>query len=352
MAWCGIQGHDAVLEQFRRGLQRHRLASSFLFVGPSGIGKRLFAHRLAQGLLCDTRPAERLEPCLSCTACQLIDSGTHPDVEVVARPPGKSFIPVDLFIGDREHRSQEGLCHRLSLRPASGKRRIAIIEDADFLNEEGANCLLKTLEEPPPGSVLILIGTSQQRQLPTIRSRCQVIRFRRLSDEMVRDYLQTSGLSGRDGQLASLLALADGSLELASQYASEELASFRDELFARLAQRDLESQSLAKWIVEFMEGAGADLATRRDRLRHVIRLCLLFLRQRLLQSTTRGPDGSREPPAASAAPLDGLDSDAGDDVARIQRCLDAMWQVDANANLATLIECWIDDLFFPTGSVR
>ena len=104
----------------------------------------------------------------------------------VARPPGKSFIPVDLFIGDREHRSQEGLCHRLSLRPASEKRRIAIIEDADFLNEEGANCLLKTLEEPPPGSVLILIGTSQQRQLPTIRSRCQVIRFRRLSDEIVR----------------------------------------------------------------------------------------------------------------------------------------------------------------------
>ncbi len=343
MAWCGIQGHDGIVEQFRRGLQRGRLASSFLFVGPGGIGKRRVAQRLAQGLLCDTRPETQLEPCLTCDACRQIASGTHPDVEVVARPPGKSFIPLELFVGDREHRSREGLCHRLALRPACGKRRIAIIEDADFLNPEGANCLLKTLEEPPPGSVLILIGTSQQRQLPTIRSRCQIIRFRRLSDEMIRAHLLDSGVTVGEEQIAALLALAEGSLELALEYAGEELAGFREDLAVRLGQPDLDSQAFAKWVSGFVDAAGGEAATRRERLRQVIRLCLLFYRQRLLASAGAASDGSRQPPAAVAGPRDGP-GESWNDVERIQRCLDALWQVDANANLATLIECWVDDL--------
>ena len=76
---------------------------------------------------------------------------------------------------------REGLCHDIALKPFRGGRKIAIIDDADYLNQEGANCLLKTLEEPPEKSVIILIGTSQQRQLPTIRSRCQIVRFAPLS---------------------------------------------------------------------------------------------------------------------------------------------------------------------------
>ena len=72
---------------------------------------------------------------------------------------------------------REGLCHDISLKPYSGRRKVAVIDDADYLNQEGANALLKTLEEPPPKSLLILIGTSEQRQLPTIRSRCRRLRW-------------------------------------------------------------------------------------------------------------------------------------------------------------------------------
>ena len=85
------------------------------------------------------------------------------------------------------------MLHEINLKPALGGRRIAIIDDADYLNDEGANALLKTIEEPPPRSVLILIGASPAKQLPTIRSRCQLIRFRPLPLEVVAELLVSRG---------------------------------------------------------------------------------------------------------------------------------------------------------------
>ena len=101
----------------------------------------------------------------SVRACLQVDALTNPDLQIVSKPRDRNFIPVERFIGDREHRMSEGLCHDISLKPHYGGRKIAIIDDADFLNQEGANCLLKTLEEPPPKSLLILIGTSEQRAI-------------------------------------------------------------------------------------------------------------------------------------------------------------------------------------------
>jgi hypothetical protein len=177
MVWESLYGHDRAIEQFRRAVRRGRLASTFLLVGPDGVGKRTFALKLAQSLLCERTPEAELGGCGVCPACQQVAALTHPDVRLVAKPADRSFIPIELFIGDREHRLREGLCHDIALKPFRGGRKVAIIDDADCLNQEGANCLLKTLEEPPPRSVLMLIGTSEQRQLPTIRSRCQIVRF-------------------------------------------------------------------------------------------------------------------------------------------------------------------------------
>ena len=170
MSWQGILGHDAVAEQFRRALARGRLASSFLFVGPSGIGKRTFALKLAQALLCSRRPEAELAPCGECSSCIQLLAGTHPDLLQVARPKDKSFLPLELLIGDKEHRMRQGLCHDIALKPFMGGRRVAILNDADYLNAEGANSLLKTLEEPPPRSVLILIALAPARPSSCRRS--------------------------------------------------------------------------------------------------------------------------------------------------------------------------------------
>lgn len=189
MAWSEIKGHDEIVERFRRAIARNRLASTFLFVGPTGIGKMMFARELAKALLCEHHRETELLACDACPACQQVAADSHPDLDIVSKPDDKSVIPVDLLIGDADHRRREGLCHNLALKPFRGGRRIAIIDDADCLNQEGANCLLKTLEEPPARSVIILISASEQKQLPTIRSRCQVVRFRPLANDVIATLL-------------------------------------------------------------------------------------------------------------------------------------------------------------------
>ena len=161
-------------------------------------------------MLCHQRPEAALDPCETCPSCTMVLAGTHPDLDVVSKPADKSFLPLDLFLGDREHRRQEGLCHNISLKPFMGGRKIAVIDDADYLNAEGANCLLKTLEEPPPQSVLILIGTSPAKQLPTIRSRCQLVRFQPLAAEMVAEILLSKGLAADAAEARRLAAACRG----------------------------------------------------------------------------------------------------------------------------------------------
>jgi len=343
MAWQGLVGHDVVVERFRRALARGRLASSFLFVGPAGVGKRSLALGLAQTLLCETRPPELLAPCGTCPACLQVLAGTHPDLLQVRKPADKANIPVELFIGDKEHRMQEGLCHDLSLRPSRGKRRIAIVDDADALNVEGANCLLKTLEEPPPRSVLILIGTSPTKQLPTIRSRCQIVRFRPLTPQVVAQQLVAEGAVEGPEQARRLAEVAEGSLERARELNDSAFWEFRGDFLQRLAQRPGDFTALAKSVSAFVDEAGKDAAPRRQRLRLVIGLAVEFYRA-LLAVLTAAPSGdhdvARQAAAAARSWVGGIEA-AG---ACLEACLDANQAVDRNVNQATLLESWLDRL--------
>ncbi len=332
MSWCGLVGHDHLVDRFRRNLANGRMASTFLFCGPPGVGKRRFALRLAQGLLCERRAEEAMDPCLECPSCQQIEAGSHPDVEIVSRPADKSNIPVSLLIGDRDHRSREGLCHRISLKPVRGKRRIAIIDDADYLNEEGANALLKTLEEPPPGAVLILIGTSPQRQLPTIRSRCQMFHFRSLPSDFVESFALTQGWVSSPSEAARLAEMADGSLDQARELADPEIEEFRRELLHRWNDQPRISWEIAKMIETYVDAAGKEAPARRLRLRTVIFLLMHHLRQTLREQVAIVADAEQDQNFREST------------CARLERCLVALDHVDANANLPTLITCWIDDL--------
>ena len=345
MSWQGIHGHDAVVEMFRRGIGRGRLGSTFLFVGPSGIGKRTFAIKLAQALLCETQPTEQLDPCGQCAGCIQVQSLTHPDLEVVGLPKDKKFIPIDTFIGDKQHRNREGLCPRIAMRPMRGRRKIAIIDDADHLNQEGANCLLKTLEEPPPSSVLILIGTSPQRQLPTIRSRCQIIPFRPLTQELVQHILTENQLLEDSG--ASLLEaamLSQGSLSVAMELASEDMIKFREILLQTLGTYDWDSLRLASGITEFVNGAGKDAPSKRLRLRQVIEMTIGFYSQ-LLRGVAGLEIGGDSLLCEHASRLTmSWPSEATRVADCIDRCLAGLGYINANANIATAIDAWVDEL--------
>ena len=344
MTWHGIEGHDNVVEKLRRAVARNRLASSFLFCGPAGVGKRAFALRFAQALLCHSRPAADLDPCNTCPSCAMALAGTHPDIEVVVKPEDKAFLPVELFLGDLQHRGREGLCHWIGLKPFMGGRRIAIIDDADLFNDAGANCLLKTLEEPPPQSVLILLGTSPARQLPTIRSRCQLIRFLPLPEETVARLLVAKGLVTDKAEAARLARFSEGSLQQASDMADADLWRCRRTLLEKLSAEVLDSVGLAQTISTFIEEAGKEAPARRARFRQVVVFAADFYR-RLLHARSNLPlpaDPELRGPVEAAVRR--FRGDALVAAACLERCLDALGQIDRNANQATLIEAWLDDL--------
>lgn len=342
-----VEGHDRIIERFQNSLARGRLGGGYLFVGPAGIGKRAFADWLAQALLCETTPPAALEACGTCPACQQVSAGTHPDYDAVEKPAEKATIPVDLLIGDKQHRMREGLCARIAMTPARGGRKISIIDDADFLSQEAANCLLKTLEEPPARALLILIGTSAQRQLPTIRSRCQVISFRSLTPELAQRLILEQGIADNDVDAARLAAACGGSLAKAAELQSPEIWQFHDELYETLSGCDWQPLALAKAILEFVEAAGKEAPLRRARQTLVMEMAADFYRQ-----VMHAHVGSR---VIDSGPL-GDTTAVADCVARwphtaealaacIDRCLVARQHVLANANQATNVEAWVDDLW-------
>lgn len=350
MAWRGILGHDEVVGQFRLALNRGRLGTSFLFVGPKGIGKFTFAMRLAQALLCREQDSRELDPCGRCESCLLVESRTHPDVMVVSRPPEKADVPLELLIGDKKHRMREGLCHQIGLKPFMGGRKVAVIDDADYLNAEGANCLLKTLEEPPPRSVLILIGTSAAKQLPTIRSRCQIVRFRPLPKDAIARLLVEQGLVSDAEEAGRLAAQSEGSLERAAELAEPGIQPFRENLLAGLAEPLPNGPRLSAAVLAFTEDAGREPALRRRRLAQAVRLAMEFYR-RITRTAAGGAPSSDDPssdgPVANQLVARAISTWATSPTiaaACLDRCLEALAQIDRNVHQTALVECWLDDL--------
>jgi DNA polymerase-3 subunit delta' len=344
MSWQGLIGHDAIAERFRRALASGRLASTFLFVGPAGIGKRSFALKLAQSVLCERASEADLHPCGECPACMQVLAGTHPDVEVVTKPADRAFIPLEALIGDDEHRMREGMCYNIALKPYSGKRKIAILDDADYLNKEGANCLLKTLEEPPPGSLIILISTSEQRQLPTIRSRCQIVRFRPLAANEVAQLLLSQGHVANSEEAERAAALAQGSLQAALRWLEPEFSHFRSAFLDYLSTADAKPADFVKVLGAFVEAGGKEAAAKRARLKEAAGVAEHFYAQ--LVAAMAGKPVAADPELMQAAQRAArwFPADPESAARCLELCLEAVQHVEANANQANIIEWWLDEL--------
>lgn len=341
--WGEIQGHDAIVERFRRALNRQRLASSFLFVGPGGVGKRLFARQLAKAVLCQVRP-DPLDFCDACPDCRQVESDSHADYEVVEKPAGKSSIPLELLIGDRQNRMRSGLCYNISLKPMRGGKKIAVIADADFLKVEGANALLKTLEEPPPQSLLILISESEQRQLPTIRSRCQIIRFQPLAGDVIEHILLNQQLVENADEAKQLAALSGGGIDRALRLLDAEVRDFRGCLLEQLSARDPRSNEFRNSLLGTIDSAGKDASARRDRLREILAFAADFFQQLMRVQSGLPTTGDAALQRAVEQAAANEKSSAETAAFMLARTLVAEEQVFANANLTNVAECWLDDI--------
>ena len=337
MAWQGIEGHDAIAAEFAEAHARGRVAGSFLFIGPAGVGKGTFAKRLAKALTC-AAPRPGLVACDACASCIQADAGTHPDIDVVQKPDDRATIPLEALIGDADHRMREGLCWRLLLKPALAGRRVAIILDADLLAEESANCLLKTLEEPPPAAVIILVGTALERQLPTIRSRCRIVRFRPLSADEIGRVLAAEQAAGRiaSSRLHDCAAGAAGSLERARLLLDDDLMAFRGRMLRALGSWPLHGVDLCRDVVALVEAAGKEAPPRRARLRIVLEFALEFFHAAVRRETT----GKLPADPDLAAAVSAWKGDADRATAGITQTLDAIDGIDRNANLTILVDAW------------
>lgn len=333
MSWEQLRGHEGIVAAFTRAKNRGRMAHAYLFIGPAGIGKRRFAGELAKTMLCEAATATPTawQACGRCSACLLVNAGTHPDLFTLARPEESNEIPIELM---RE------LCRGFALKSARGRGKAAILDDADHLNEESANCFLKTLEEPPPRSIFFLVGTSTERQLPTVISRCQVVTFAPLSTELTVEVLRQQGVT--DEAFARRLAgFAEGSPGLGLTLADPALWEFRRTFLEGLTTPGPDAVNLGKSFLAFVEEAGKESARQRQRASLILHLLLAFLKEALAFSLEDNPAKA----SSEDVPLwRNLVKSAGPEkiMQLMERCLEAEFHLERYLLINLVLEGFVD----------
>jgi len=229
MAFKDIIGQNNAVSMLQGILKRGRLAGAYLFCGESGIGKKTTAMNFAKAVNClnignkpdstqdgflpaahHPSPVTGCDACEVCESCLKINAGTHPDILIIA--PEDRMIR----IGEKgEANTIRFIEESLSFRPFEGKKKIVIVDDADLMNQQAANAFLKTLEEPPPDSLIILVSARPDRLPATIRSRCSRVAFDPLSRAACRDIL-AGKMSAEDAEETARLSLGRPGLALSS----------------------------------------------------------------------------------------------------------------------------------------
>ncbi len=218
MPFSSIVGHDRQVTILKRALANNALAHAYLFSGEPGIGKRMTALALAAAVNCRTGGPDG--GCGECPSCRRVASGSHPDVHAVV--PDGDEIKIDQIRQVQED---------LALKPFEGSKKILIVDSAECMNPASSNAFLKTLEEPPGDALIILVTPMPQSLLPTIRSRCQEIRFQPLPRQVLAQALaQKRGLPESDARF--LAALAQGSMGRGLEMDSEQEQTERDQFAA------------------------------------------------------------------------------------------------------------------------
>lgn len=258
MRFGDIRHQGRAISILRRALASGRTHHAYLFDGPDGVGKELTGRALAGRLLCrnETLAADD-EACGACASCRLMASDNHPDFHLIHRglhklhPERSVRASKGLFLA--VHLIRTFVIEPAGLKPTQGARRVFLIRDAERMNEEAQNALLKTLEEPPGQAVLILVTASAARLLPTIRSRCQQVPFGALPPAFVADELRSRvELPAADAQ--ALAVLSGGRLGVALDWHRLGLLDAAESVGAAL-------ESLADGAVEPFGKGLVDLAT-------------------------------------------------------------------------------------------
>ncbi|MBU0480356.1 MAG: DNA polymerase III subunit delta' [Proteobacteria bacterium] len=261
-----VLGQEKAKKMLRRAVTGNRLSHAYLFRGPAGVGKRTLGRAFARYLNC-LSPTDTQDACCSCASCHKFASGSHPDLMVIE--------PVGVSIKIEQIRE---LKHALSFPPYEAGVRVVILTEVHTMRREAANSLLKILEEPPPGNLLILTGNEAGDILPTISSRCQAVPFVGLSTGLIEETLVADGID-RD-TARTLAAMTGNSLGQARLLAGQGLLEIRRTLIEKLLATSPGKPETAESVFALAETT----SSHKEDLPEILELIRSWLRDLILLS--------------------------------------------------------------------
>lgn len=222
MSFKNIKGQDSAIRLIKGSIINERVSHAYIFAGPRGVGKRLAAVNFAKALNCQAPLLG--DPCDVCASCKKIDAHNHPDVAMISPLEDATSIKIDAV---------RGLIKDINMKPYEGKKKVYIMDEADSMKHEAANALLKTLEDPPSDSVMILLVENIGSLFRTIVSRSQVVRFFPLGVDEVSNIL-VSEYSVEQSKARILSHLSSGKLGEALEYKDKDIFETREGIIASL----------------------------------------------------------------------------------------------------------------------
>ncbi len=261
MAFKDILGNERQKKILRKALQKDRIPNSMLFCGLEGVGKKSLALVLAKAMNCEKK---KDDACEVCSPCKAISRDNFPDVMVIS--PDGNIIKIDQI---------RILKQTAYLKPMVGQKRVFIVAEAEKMNEEAANSLLKILEEPPLFSHIILVTHNPDVIKPTIKSRCQILSFQPVSREDIEKILLEKGFGKERAKIIALLV--GGNLKKALNLEWEEIQAKRAkawELFLSLLKKEK--------VATFLKNYVSSRSLRREELEEVLEIFSSFCRDLIL----------------------------------------------------------------------
>jgi DNA polymerase-3 subunit delta' len=324
----GLVGHEWAVEMLRQHILHDSVRHAYLFSGPPGVGRRTLALRFAQALTCPA-PAAAAIPCGACRACKQVEAMQYADLTVVQAEKEGGVLKVEQI---------RAVQHSLSLKPYQGKTRVALFLRFQEANANAANALLKTLEEAPAYAVLILTADTTEQLLPTIVSRCEIMRLRPLPVETVEAALKARGAADEPSRL--LAHLSGGRPGAAFRMMDDPSAlDFRSQRLDDL-QRLLAATRVEKFA--FAEKLTNKKKEAEERFRETLLVWLSFWRDVLVRAS-----GSSAPlvNVDRAGEIDALAAQMGLAEARrtVLRVEDAIERLEKNVNARLLAEVLLLD---------